>query len=110
MRYLFFCIQFTLFYLLFTQSKTQKYLFYQTCILSCYLERYLVLLLQYLIQELLDFSLPAPCGIDIFILKLATNDLCTCNHQRPTEIQSGDGTTGIENVEQTMVVIEKKCI
>ena len=24
---------------------------------------------------------PAPCGIDIFISKLATNDLCTCSHQ-----------------------------
>ena len=78
---LIFCIQFTLFYLLFTQSKTQKYLFYKTRILSCYLERYLALLFQYLIQELLDFRHPAPCGIDTLISKLATNDLCTCSHQ-----------------------------
>ena len=42
---LIFCIQFTLFYLLFTQTKTKKYLFHKTRILSCYLERYLALLL-----------------------------------------------------------------
>ena len=78
---LIFYIQFTLFYLLFTYSKTQKYLFHKTRILSCYSERYLALLFQYLIQELLDFRHPAPCGIDIFISKLATNDLCTCSHQ-----------------------------
>ena len=59
---LIFCIQFTLFYLLFTQSKTQKHLFYKIRILSCYLEHYLVLLFQNLIQELLDFGLLLPVG------------------------------------------------
>ena len=59
-----------------------KYLFHKTRILSYYLERYLALLFQYLVQELFDFMHPAPCGIDTFILKLARNDLCTCSHQR----------------------------
>ena len=62
-------------------QKPKNISFTQYAFLSCYLEHYLVLLFQYLIQELLDFSLPAPCGIDIFISKLATNDLCTCSHQ-----------------------------
>ena len=33
------------------------------------------------ISRVIRLQTPAPCGIDIFISKLATNDLCTCNHQ-----------------------------
>ena len=32
---------------------------------------------------LINTFLWAPCGIDIFTSKLATNDLCTCRHQVP---------------------------
>ena len=33
------------------------------------------------ISRIIRLQTPAPCGIDIFISKLATNDLYTCSHQ-----------------------------
>ena len=43
-------------------QKPKNISFTQYAFLSCYLEHYLVLLFQYLIQELLDFSLLLPVG------------------------------------------------
>ena len=73
---------FTLLLLLYL--KPQNTLLHNTRILSCYLELYLAILFSVFTSRILRLQTPASSGIDIFISKLATNDLCTCSHQQAT--------------------------
>src|SRR4051812_7623477 len=76
--YFMYSFLFTLLIVLLYQKLKNTFL-HNTRILSCYLELYLSFLFYYLFQEFLQT--PAPCGINIFISKLATNNLYTCSHQ-----------------------------
>ena len=74
------CFQFTLVYLLFSSTKTQKHFSHKNHSFILLLRTFLSITFQYLHQRLFRLSPIAPCGIDTLISKLATNDLCTCSH------------------------------
>src|SRR4051812_21290546 len=79
---LIFCIHFYLLYALFSYTKNPKNTFLHIIhILSCYLQLYLEILFSVFTSRILRLQTPSPYGIDIFISKLATSDLCTCSHQ-----------------------------
>src|SRR5215216_6635104 len=76
-----FCVQ--LFYFTYYSPipKTPKYRFTQYSNFILLLRTLFSISIVVFNSKVIRLQTPAPCGIDIFILKLATNDLCTCSHQ-----------------------------
>src|SRR3954471_20772783 len=72
--YFLYSVLFTLLIVLLYQ-KPQNTFLHITCILSFLLELYLAILFSVITLRILRFQTPSPCGIDIFISKLAIFDL-----------------------------------